>query len=77
MKHEIGDLVKLRSGGPRMTVTGFLNAAHQPGGVQADTVWVSWFKADGLNDAPVHANFHEDALVKIDDETKPTVSLVA
>ena len=38
-----GDLVRLKSGGPKMTVTDVGQAAY----TQEDTVWVRWFDEKG------------------------------
>jgi uncharacterized protein YodC (DUF2158 family) len=48
---KIGDVVKLHSGGPSMTVTGYPTAA--------DTVHCEWFDSAGNH---YRREFHQDAL---------------
>jgi uncharacterized protein YodC (DUF2158 family) len=56
-KWKVGDTVRLKSGGPVMTVT---NVAKD----EQDLVWVSWFDSAGN---PFEGSYPEEAL----EESKP------
>lgn len=58
-----GDIVRLRSGGPTMTV-------EQVGidMLSRERVWVNWFTSDG---ELKHATFPQEALEYCEGETKP------
>lgn len=57
-KFKQGDTVKLRSGGPIMTVEYYVPVA--PNDDSSTTVRCAWFDGNKL----VHSNFEEDSLVK-------------
>ncbi|EJB02896.1 uncharacterized small protein [Rhizobium leguminosarum bv. trifolii WSM597] len=56
MALKVGDLVQLKSGGPKMTVNQ----------VSGDTIWTSWF-AGAKHE---RANFYKDALKEYVEEDK-------
>ncbi len=58
-KFQSGDLVKLKSGGPSMTVESY----HSPMGVVTEQVYCSWF----VNGEKRKEIFHEDAVEKVTD----------
>jgi uncharacterized protein YodC (DUF2158 family) len=62
----VGDVVELKSGGPKMTVTSF-----GPDSVHVPTVWVSWF--DGTN--PKNGAFPADAVQGVTDQGQPRSAL--
>lgn len=60
---KIGEIVQLKSGGPKMTVsdTAPLAALHKPNYIQCQ-----WFAGSKLESG----NFHKDSLVKVTEEKK-------
>lgn len=57
--YQPGDIVKLKSGGPRMTVKGYFRLFGQP-----DTVECQWFVGGKLN----YGKFAEDSLDRVPDD---------
>ncbi len=60
-KFKSGDVVKLKSGGPNMTVQGY---AAVMAGKPSQTVQCKWF-AGAKSEA---SNFHEDMLLTVEEE---------
>lgn len=60
-KYKAGDVVKLKSGGPNMTVQGYLAVLSSS---ESKTVQCKWF-AGAKSEA---GNFHEDMLLPVEDD---------
>ena len=60
-KYKSGDVVKLKSGGPNMTVQGYVATVSN---VESKTVQCKWF-AGAKSEA---ANFHEEMLLPVEEE---------
>jgi len=61
---KIGDIVQLKSGGPKMTVTGFPDAMIASLGGEKNVVHTSWFAGSKKESGA----FPVDALVPVSDE---------
>jgi uncharacterized protein YodC (DUF2158 family) len=62
-KFKSGDIVKLKSGSPNMTVSNYVAIAA---GRESQTVQCKWF-AGAKSEA---SNFHEDMLVPVEEDKK-------
>ncbi|MCL5051638.1 DUF2158 domain-containing protein [Igneacidithiobacillus siniensis] len=62
-KFKSGDIVKLKSGGPNMTVSNYVGIAA---GRESKTVQCKWF-AGAKSES---SNFYEDMLVPVEEEKK-------
>ena len=61
MDFQAGDIVQLKSGGPRMTVEQV--GKHAPTG--ADTVWCTWFEEVGKRQVVQRETFSPSVLNKV------------
>lgn len=59
MKINIGDIVVLKSGGPKMTATGFIDAKHSK--IEVDSINVVWMDKVGV----LHRDYFDINLLDI------------